>query len=718
LLFSQFKSKGKTSKYWILAGFLSLGLGLSPLVVAVDASNSANEPVEEVTITASRAELQVQKTPYAIYSLSSNVIAEDAPRNLPEALTRLPGVNLQKTANGQGSPFIRGFTGYRTLMLIDGVRYNNSVYRDGPSEYFSLIDSHTIGQIDLINGPGSVLYGSDAIGGTLSLNTRVPSYLQESEAPYLNAEQLVRFASAEHSQLSRTEVDLGRGKVWGLRLGLSLKKFGDVETAQLGKQAHTGYDESAYDLRFDTQINAQWQLHAAHQHLAQDDVWRTHTTVYAQPFLGTSIGSDLQNSKDQARELSYLKLIGNELGIIEQVQLTFSEQNWREEALRIRSNAKQQREFFDSTMQGFDLQFASNSTWGKWVYGLDAYADNLDSGRADYLANGALEKIRIQGPIGDDARFNQAGLFVQLNHYVTPRIELILGSRKNWVSADIGIYEDPVSKTAASYQQHWDASASSLRLSWDATGEKSTYLWGGLSQSFRAPNIADLSRYGTSRSTEFEVAAERLTPETYLTYELGLKQIEPHYYWNMNYYYTDISDYIASTPTGNLINGLTEVTKKNAASGYMQGLEFAANYELNGAFSIFSVVNWLHGELDMPSASSTYIEREPFSRSMPRSSQWGIEWHSTASETWAKLIWQQFSAARRLSTADKEDTERIPAGGTPAYHLVSFRAGTTFWSNTQLTLGLENILDEIYRTHGSGSNEPGVGLNVSLKFTY
>lgn len=84
--------------------------------------------IEEVTITASRAELQVQKAPYAVYSLGSNVLAEDTPRNLPEALTRMPGVNLQKTANGQGSPFIRGFTGYRTLMLIDGVRYNNSVY--------------------------------------------------------------------------------------------------------------------------------------------------------------------------------------------------------------------------------------------------------------------------------------------------------------------------------------------------------------------------------------------------------------------------------------------------------------------------------------------------------------------------------------------------------------------------------------------------------------
>jgi len=690
----------------------SLLFGVPMYAHAVEAA------IEEVTVTASRAELQVQKTPYAVYSLGSNLLAEDAPRNLPEALTRMPGVNLQKTANGQGSPFIRGFTGYRTLMLIDGVRYNNSVYRDGPSEYFSLIDSQTIAQIDLINGPGSVLYGSDAIGGTLSLNTRAANYQQEAEGAYLNAEQSFRYASAEHSQLSRTEVDVGDGKAWGLRLGLSLKDFGDADTAHLGKQPHTGYDESAYDLRFDAQLSDQWQVQAAHQHLEQDDVWRTHTTIFAQPFLGTTIGSDLQNSKDQARELSYVKFIGSDfgdsLGMIEQVQLTVSEQHWREEALRIRSNGKQQREFFDSTMQGIDLQFTTSSTWGKWTYGLDAYADNVDSGRKDYLANGNLDKVRIQGPIGDDARFNQGGVFVQLNHYLTPRTELIVGSRQNWVSANIGIYEDPISKAAASYAQHWDKAVSSMRLSWDTTGDKSTYLWGGVSQSFRAPNIADLSRYGASRSTEFEVAATGLAPETYVTYELGLKQVKQNYYWSINYYYTDISDYIASTPTGNKINGLTEVSKKNAASGYMQGIELAANLELDANFSLFSVINWQRGELDIPDTH----QREPFSRSMPSSTQWGVEWHSTESEAWAKVIWQQVSAARRLSAADKEDTERIPPNGTPAYNLVSVRAGTMCWTTTQLTLGVENILDETYRTHGSGSNEPGLGVNVSVRFIY
>lgn len=132
-------------------------------------------------------------------------------------------------------------------------------------------------------------------------------------------------------------------------------------------------------------------------------------------------------------------------------------------------------------------------------------------------------------------------------------------------------------------------------------------------------------------------------------------------------------------------------------------------------FSVFSVVNWQHGELGLPTESGA---KEPFSRSMPSSTQWGLEWHSTESKAWAKLIWQQVSSARRLSTADREDTERIPANGTPGYDLVSLRSGTTLGENTQLTLALENGLDETYRTHGSGSNEPGLGVNLSVRSDY
>ena len=83
-------------------------------------------------------------------------------RTVPESLREVSGVMVQKTSHGQGSPYMRGFTGFRTLFLVDGIRLNNSVFRDGPNQYASTVDNLSLAGTELIRGPASVLYGSDA----------------------------------------------------------------------------------------------------------------------------------------------------------------------------------------------------------------------------------------------------------------------------------------------------------------------------------------------------------------------------------------------------------------------------------------------------------------------------------------------------------------------------------------------------------------------------
>lgn len=107
----------------------------------------AEEPVPtettempELVVTATRADQDVKKAPTQVRTLSAGQFQERQPRTLPEALRELPGVNVQKTSNGQGSPFIRGFTGFRNLALIDGIRFNNSIFREGPNQYWNTID--------------------------------------------------------------------------------------------------------------------------------------------------------------------------------------------------------------------------------------------------------------------------------------------------------------------------------------------------------------------------------------------------------------------------------------------------------------------------------------------------------------------------------------------------------------------------------------------------
>ncbi len=677
--------------------------------------------IEPLIVTATRQEGTLLDSPFSLTALTSQDIGQKSARSLPEALTELPGVAVQKTSNGQGSPYLRGFTGYRTLAVIDGVRYNNSVYRDGPNEYFSLIDHHTLDRIELLAGPASVQYGSDAIGGTLNLLTRQSDFMAEKAGEiYTHGSQSYRYSSAENSHVSRTTGEVGRGGDWGILLGFTHADFGDVNAAKIGKQRHTGYDQQGIDVRYDLKISDQWRLTLNHQDSAQDDVWRTHSTVFAESFAGTEVGTDLRRLKDISHALNYAKLSGKDLNAaIDEATLTLSFQTWDENGDRIKSDRSRALESFDSRMFGVDLELKSDIPVGQLVYGVDAYRDGVDSARTDLNPDGSIDQIQIQGPIGDDSTYTLLGAYLQGIFPLGKRIELTAGSRFTRVAADIGKFENPATGDADSFDDAWNNLSSSLRLSYGLTEDSSWKLWSGISQSFRAPNLGDLTRYGDSRSNETEIAATDLGPETFLTYELGLKGEDGPLTTSATVYYTQINDYITSTPTGEITNGLTEVTKRNSGSGGIFGIEIAGTYQFDEQWSAKGNFTYLEGELEsFVDASSFQSVNEPLSRVQPLTVNFSLRWESPDKKCWSELSGTFVDRADRLSSGDKEDTQRIPPDGTPGYALFGLSGGYIFNDHLRISVALENLLDQAYRSHGSGSNESGFGITTGLTASF
>lgn len=672
------------------------------------------EELEVSTVTGKRTSAAWVDQPFSLATIEIDDELTQQSRSLLESLRYTPGVMIQKTANGHGSPFIRGFTGYRTLALIDGVRYNNSVYRDGPNEYFSLIDRDAFERIELIQGPSSVVFGNDSIGGTLNLITRPTEYL-ERERFYNKQDYSYRYSSAENSHQARVSYELGVGGDWGLRIGIGGREYGDVKSADIGTQENTGYSENSFDMRFDKSINDLWSFTAVHQQLAQDDVWRTHSTVYGESFAGTSIGSDLRRLKDQHRSLTYLKLNGEiDSAWADDVALNLSYQTWDEDGDRIRGDGRRNEDYFDSRMWGVDLQFQKEVDSVNLTYGLDFYQDKVSSGRTDTSADGLVKTERIQGPVGDDSRYGQLGIYAKGAWSLNERLKLTLGTRFANVDAKVGRYEDPETGDAASYSDNWSDFISSARVSYALDLADTTRLWGGVSQAFRAPNIADISRFGASRSDEIEVAATGLDPENFLSYEVGIKTETDRYQGGLSYYYTYIDDYITSTPTGNIRDGQTEVSKQNSATGYVHGVELFGSYQINDSLSVWGNSTWVYGELDSFGKSV----REPLSRLAPPTFNAGVKWQSADQKWTAGLAAQLALKADKLNSRDMSDTQRIPEGGTPGYLKADAYVGYTWQENYQFQLGFNNLLDEAYRVHGSGVNEPGFGLNFGLKASF
>ena len=676
----------------------------------------------EMVVSASRGAQTLLQAPVVVRTLNAEQLTQRQVRSLPEALREVPGVNVQKTANGQGSPFVRGFTGFRNLALIDGVRLNNSIMRDGPNQYWATVDPLALSRLELVVGQGGVLYGSDSIGGTLNLITKDSGFDREAEGWFFHGQSSWRGASAENSHVWRQEMQLGQGGRWGLHLGASLKSFGDVHAAGVGTQPYTGYDEWAYDTRLDVALDPNWKLTAVHQQMRQDDVWRTHATVQGRPFQGTVVGSDLQRSYDQQRSLSYVKLAATDLrGMVDEFSLTVSYQGVMENETRVRKPSENRGNFSQTHVStlGFDLQASSQSPLGRLTYGADYFRDWVASASQRYNLAGRFLRDEIQGPVGDDASYHLLGLYLLDQIDFSEDLHLHLGERFTYAAADVGRFDDPSTASGVDgNNDSWHRFSGQARVVYDLDERDEHSLYGGVAQGFRAPNLSDLSRLDIARSGEKELPSAGLAPERFLQFEAGIKRNKGRLSGQLGYFYTRISDMIIRRRTGEMDGSNAVVEKSNDGDGYIHGVELAGDLKLEAGWSLFGHVTWSEGRVDQFQGTSRRLAAEPASRVVPLMWRGGVRWQSDNQRLWTELVAFGQSDYDRLSSGDRLDNQRIPPGGNPGFTWLTLRGGVQLSQNLEITAALENALNQEVRYAGSGSNEPGIGgvLGVAVKW--
>lgn len=675
-----------------------------------------DNPLDPVVITATRSDRRLFDIPAIGDLITSDEIGEAMYRTVPDALRDVPGIMIQKTGHGQGSPYIRGFTGFRNLFMIDGVRLNNSVFRDGPNQYWNTVDPYSIDRLEIIKGPSSVLYGSDAIGGTINAFTKGPNtYGQGSQT---GGRGYYRGATAERSHTFRAEISTTWEHELGFHAGGTYKNFGDLESGA-GTQHKTGYDEYDGDFKAEYFIAETTRLVIAHQRINQNDAWRTHKTIFGESYEGTTVGNERRRSLDQNRELTYLQLHAEDLdALIDTMRLNVSYQSQREERDRIRNDGRRDIQGFDADTIGAWAQFESDSPIGRWTYGAEFYRDYVDSYRRDYDAAGNLTAVHVQGPIADDSMYDLLGVYLQNEYAVNDSLELILGGRYTYASVDADAVEDPVTGNRFSISDDYEALVGSARFLYRIDQAERWNLFGGVSQGFRTPNLSDLTRLDTARSTEIETPSPGLDPERFIAYEIGLKTRYDNFSAQASYHYTDIEDMIIRQPTGAIVDGANEVTKRNSGDGFVHGVEIEARYRFDEQWSTFGWFAWMEGEVDtFPTAAPNQV-REPIDRLMPAMGQIGLRWDAPKRDVWLEGLVTLAADADRLSTRDEADTDRIPAGGTPGYAVLTLRSGWRIDENFTLTAALENLTDENYRVHGSGVNEPGINLILGLEYKF
>ena len=669
--------------------------------------------LDEMVVTATRVEEASDDLPYATAALDRERLDTRSFRTMPDALREESSVMVQKTALGQGSPFIRGFTGFRTVLLIDGFRLNNAVFRDGPNQYWNTVDSWSLEKLELVKGPTSAQYGSDAVGGTVQAHTVRPRFDPSRPAWYVNA--LYRFSSAEHSQVARLETGGRLGDSTAFVAGATGKDFGDLRGGRdVGTQPHTGYDEGDLDFKLEHRFTSHTRLTLAHQTVEQDDAWRTHATIHGLRWLGTQPGNNLIRVLDQNRHLTYARLDADGFrGAFRAVHAGIAHQRQGEEEFRQRANLRIERAGFRVDTVGAFAHGRWETKTGRWVAGAEFYRDNVDSFLREFDADGNLTAVRVQGPVADDAMHDLLGVFAENRVQLAPRLEAIAGARLNRTQIDAGRVAAPGTGNAFAMSSSTSAVVASGRLFFAADDARRWKLFAGGSQGVRSPNLSDLTRFDIAEAGQIETPVNQLDPEKFLTMEAGMRAGFGKIGFEFAYYRTQIDDLIVRTPTGMIVAGLAEVTKRNSGTGHIHGVELEAQAAVTQNFAVRGVFSWMEGRLkSYPTAAPVLIE-EPVSRLMPATFHGIARWEK---EAWSLgAIMTLAAKADRLATQDRVDTERIPPGGTPGYAVYGIHARWRASSRFQFSAAIDNLTNEDYRIHGSGLNEPGRNLVLSVR---
>lgn len=674
---------------------------------------SGNEPLdelEEIVMTASRTGQSKSRTPYFVNVITEEEILEYNYRTIPEALTYTPGVMVQKTAYGHGSPYIRGFTGRQNLLMFDGVRLNNAVWRSGPAQYWNTVDALAISKMELVQGQGSVLYGSDSVGGTMNLFSQSSNWdVKESGKFYTEGSTLYRYASNGNSSVGRVVANMGEGGAWGVHLGLTGKLFGDIRSG--GETwSHTGYDEYDHDLRIDRQIGKHL-ITLVSTSLHQDDVWRLHKTRLVPSWHGTSIGKDDDFHYDQRNLIQYAKLSAEKLnGFIHAYSLTLSLVNSKEsEWVRRHPSAATVAETRVNSY-GCSMQFESRLGEVSTVYGLDYYLDRVDSKREQ-------GGIRKEPPLPDGSSYQLFGAFAEggIPLGSEKKWEVRSGVRYTYARASLGGSE---ATDGERISDSWNNAVGSARLLFRPNDEWQFFT--GVSQAFRAPNIDDLGANAIPAQTNtFVNGGTGLKPERYLTCELGSQYREGVLTGEGSFFFTRTSNMIVQRPEYTTGGDVRSVAA-NASSGWVYGLMGSLRVQLSSQWSVRAEGGWITGKADeFPLASDPGVKsRNYLSRIPPLMGSLGVRWTHPSGKWWTEARVLAADKADHLSSSDKRDTSRIPPGGTPGYYCASLHAGWNISSSLQWTVAVENLTDQTYRMHGSGVNEPGIGLVTSLQWSW
>jgi len=673
---------------------ISLILWISGNCNSQDSLNYADTiHLDAIVVVGQRVETTMNDRPEAISVMNIRQLKSISPMNLPDAMSAMPGVFMQKTNQGGGSPFVRGLTGYHTLILVDGIRLNNAIFRSGPNQYLNTVDPLMLSQIEVLRGPGSVQYGTEAIGGTIYLRSKEPKF--SDDGIKFGGEVYGKLMSHNMENTGRAELHLSTRK-FAVVAGFTRKDFGNIMAGgDLGKLDYTSYDEYSTDVKANVKLNPSQILSFAWQHHKQNEVQLYHKLI-------TGDYSTYEFDPQQ-RDLVYLRHeITRDHSVISGFRTTLSMHQSGETRKKQRTGSEDLYTESDLVRSfGLILECLTNNrrNW-KGVTGYEIYYDRVSSStlKTD-LVSGTDSSFR--GLYPDNSWISNMSLF-SLHTLSLGKLELNGGLRYNHFI--LGLTDDFFGDLTIKPHALIGSLGASYRVF------RKTDITFSIHNAFRAPNINDVSSFGIA-DFRYEVPNFDLSPEKSFNKELGIKTIHRRFSGSIHLYHNRLTDLMTNVKTTfqgqDSIDNVKVYTRENVGQANIQGIEGELQLRPLRYLSINSYIVYTYGH--------NVTKNEPLRRIPPLNGMIGIRFHRVKNLD-IVTEWQFAASQDRLSSGDIDDS-RIPEGGTHAWSIVNLRFSYQVKGLT-INTGLLNLFNEAYRTHGSGVECIGRSVYISLRYSF
>ncbi|MCF8237923.1 MAG: TonB-dependent receptor [Saprospiraceae bacterium] len=701
-----------------------------------------------VPVTATRWSQPMKRSAQALAVIRPGEVRLQNPQTAADLLGLSGQVFIQKSQLGGGSPMIRGFAANRVLISVDGVRMNTAIFRSGNLQNVIALDPLTLDQTEIILGPGSLLYGSDAIGGVMLFTTRQPTLIPAGDSP-LRGQAFMRFASASQEKTIHLDLHYGKGK-WAF---LTSATHTDYDDLRMGRHGPDEYLRPSYVQRLESRDTV---ITNADPTLQIGSGYRQFNVMQKIRFMPNDqwdieYGFHLSTTGDVPR---YDRLIRPKGNTLRSAEWTYGPQNWQMHHLE--AEHKADSPLFDHLRLALAYQYSGESRQDRdlnkpiryireeavdaWSLNIDLHRSIDDKQTLSYGLEGVFNTVSSSGTdenittgiaVPGPSRYPDGSTWSSWGGYALyqyhPREAWVLegGLRYNYITLDAAFDPTFYALPFATARQRNGGLTGNAGVTWQSTSGWQVSAMG--STGFRSPNIDDVGKVFDSTPGSVVVPYPDIRPEYAWSANLGLaRTFGERLKVDLNAWYTLLDDALVRRDF--TLNGLDSIlydgelsrvqALQNAAQAKVWGIQGGLEAVLPYGFKLRWRGSWQKGEEELEDGSTA-----PLRHAAPWTTMAQLQYRRTAWQF--DLTWQYQATVENQDLAPDEqgkdylyakDKDGLPYA--PPWSILHLKALWQVREYISLSGGIENILDVRYRPYSSGISAPGRNVIVGLRIGF